>query len=88
VATGELPDKTTFSGALELGALLAKDARFSACTASKMLTYALGREIEDYDAPAMQSLQDKWATRGVTLKNLMKEVVLTDAVRFRRGEAQ
>jgi hypothetical protein len=86
VPTGELPDKTTFAGALDLGALLAKDPRFSVCAASKMFTYAMGREIENYDAVVMQNLTGKWAARGLTLKNLIKEVVLSDAFRFRRGE--
>jgi hypothetical protein len=53
-----------------------------------LFTYAMGREIEDYDAATLQGLQERWATRGLTLKNLMKEVVLSDAFRFRRGEPE
>jgi Protein of unknown function (DUF1592)/Protein of unknown function (DUF1588)/Protein of unknown function (DUF1585)/Protein of unknown function (DUF1595)/Protein of unknown function (DUF1587) len=85
---GVLPDGTTFSGARELSQLLAKDSRFPPCVASKMFTYALGREIENFDAVAIQDLIGKWTARGVTFRNLMKEVVLSDAFRLRRGESQ
>jgi hypothetical protein len=67
---------------------LGQDPRFSACVASKMYTYALGREIEALDQAPMQTLQTRWATRGLTLKSLMKEVVLSDAFRFRHGEIE
>ena len=84
---GVMPDGTPFAGPEELGALLGKDPRFNACIASKLYTYALGREIEAFDESSMQTLQTRWAARGLTLKNLMKEVVVSDAFRFRRGEA-
>ena len=85
---GLMPDGTPYSGPEELGALVGKDPRFSACIASKLYMYALGREIEALDEAPLQTLQSSWATRGLTLKNLMKEVVLADAFRFRRGEAE
>lgn len=85
---GVMPDGTPFAGPDELGAILGRDPRFNACIASQMFTYALGREVEGFDAPTMTKLQVRWASRGPTLKNLMKEVVLTDAFRFRRGEAE
>ena len=58
-----------------------------------MLTYGLGRDVENADANGldvgtMKNLTDRWAARGPTLRNLMKEVVLADAFRFRRGEPQ
>jgi hypothetical protein len=81
------PSNAAFAGPDELGALLSQDPRFLACVASKFYTYALGREIEALDAASLQKLQEKWAARGPTLRNLMKEVVLADAFRFRRGEA-
>jgi hypothetical protein len=85
---GVMPDGTPFAGPEELGRLLGQDPRFSACVASKMYTYALGREIEALDQAPMQTLQTRWATRGLTLKSLMKEVVLSDAFRFRHGEIE
>ncbi len=85
---GELPGGLPFAGPEELGALLAKDPRFTACAASKLYTYALGREIDAIDAAPMQQLNSKWAARGLTLRNLMKEVVRSDAFRFRHGEPE
>jgi hypothetical protein len=83
---GVLPDGTAFGGPAELGALLAQDPRVSTSVAEKLFTYALGREIEDYDAQTLAALNASWASRGVTLENLLKEVVVSDAFRFRRGE--
>jgi hypothetical protein len=85
---GQLPDGTMFAGAAQLGPLIGKDPRFNACVQSKMFAYALGRDIETYDAAETQQLAQKWAARGFTFRNLMKEVVLSDSFRLRRGEAQ
>jgi len=76
-----------FAGAQELGELIGQDRRFHDCVASKLYTYALGREIEDYDEASIEKVKAKWSARGVTFRNLMKEVVLSDAFRLRRGEA-
>ena len=88
VAEGLMPDGTPYSGPQQLGALVGQDPRFSACIASNLYTYALGREVQELDTVLMQKLSSNWATRGLTLRNLMKEVVLSDAFRFRRGEAE
>jgi hypothetical protein len=84
--TGVMPDGTPFSGPRELGTLIGKDPRFTACAASMLMTYALGRDLEDTDKPVLQKLNDRWSSRGLTLRGLLKEVVLSDAFRFRRGE--
>ena len=84
---GELPDHTAFAGAAELGPLIGKDPRFTACVQRNLFSYALGRDIEPYDATETQQLSQKWAARGFTFKNLMKEVILSDSFRRRRGEA-
>jgi Protein of unknown function (DUF1592)/Protein of unknown function (DUF1588)/Protein of unknown function (DUF1585)/Protein of unknown function (DUF1595)/Protein of unknown function (DUF1587) len=47
---GMLPDGRRFRGALELVALLESDVQYRRCVASKVLTYALGREVTDADA--------------------------------------
>ncbi|HVJ20936.1 MAG TPA: DUF1592 domain-containing protein [Polyangiaceae bacterium] len=85
---GVLPDGTPFAGPEELGAILSQDPRFGACAASKLLTYALGRDVVDADAVTLQRLNERWAARGSTFRNLLKEVVLSDAFRFRRGEPE
>jgi hypothetical protein len=85
---GTLPDGTACAGPDQLSTILSQDPRFGACVASKLYTYALGREVETLDAPILDKLKTDWATRGMTLRNLMKEVATSNAFRFRRGEAQ
>jgi hypothetical protein len=85
---GVMPTGEAFSGPEQLGALIGQDSRFGACVASMLLTYALGRDLETYDTATLQVLNERWTQRGPTLRNLMKEVVLSDAFRFRHGEAE
>ncbi len=85
-ASGMLPDGTTFNGPNELATILAADARFGACMANKLFTYALGRDVEAYDTPSLDAIKADWATRGMNIRNLMKAIVVSDAFRFRRGE--
>ena len=86
-ASGILPDGTTFNGPNELGPILAADPRFASCMTSKLFTYALGREVETYDTGSLDKIAMNWAARGTNIRNLMKEIVVSDAFRFRRGEA-
>ncbi len=86
--SGVMPNGTPFAGPEELGALVGQDPRFSACVASKLYTYALGRDVETLDTAPLQTLQTRWAARGLTLKNLLKEIVISDAFRYRRGESE
>jgi len=85
---GTMPDGTPFAGPEELGALIGQDPRFAACAASKLFTYALGRDIEDSDRIILEQLGQRWAARGPTFRNLLKEIVLSEAFRFRRGEPE
>jgi hypothetical protein len=84
---GMLPDGTAFAGPEQLGQLIGQDPRFTACVAKKLYTYALGRDVEAFDARSLEYLQGDWTSRGLTLRSLMKEIVLSDSFRFRRGEA-
>lgn len=56
-ASGGLPDGSTFEGvaALERG-LLQRPELFAATLSEKLLTFALGRGIESYDAPAIREI--------------------------------
>jgi hypothetical protein len=86
---GTLPDGTAFAGPDQLGALVGQDPRFTACVQNKLYSYALGREVEALDEQILGKVQAGWAARGpLTIRNLMKEIVLSDAFRFSRGEAQ
>lgn len=85
---GVLPDGTVFSGANELGAILGNDPRFRECLAKKLYSYALGREVESFDDPSLAHVQDGWEERDPSLRSLLKEIVLSEAFRFRRGESE
>ena len=55
--SGGLPDGTTFEGVAELErGLLQRPELFAATLTEKLLTFALGRGIEPYDAPAVREI--------------------------------
>jgi len=55
--TGGLPDGSEFEGVAGLEqALLGRPELFVGTMAEKLLTYALGRGVEDYDAPAVRGI--------------------------------
>ena len=56
-ASGGLPDGSTFTGvaALERG-LLQRPELFAGTLSEKLLTFALGRGVESYDAPAIREI--------------------------------
>jgi hypothetical protein len=56
-ASGILPDGRKFSGPAELRkVLLSKPDHFVSTVTEKLLTYALGRGLEYYDAPAVRKI--------------------------------
>ena len=56
-ASGVLPDGTTFNGVAELRqALVRQPEQFVTTLTEKLLTYALGRGLEYYDAPVVRSI--------------------------------
>jgi hypothetical protein len=56
-AAGGLPDGSTFQGLSGLrDALLRRPELFVTTTTEKLLTYGLGRGVEDYDAPAVRRI--------------------------------
>ena len=56
-ASGGLPDGSTFEGAAGLrNALLNRPELFVSTVTEKLLTYALGRGVDYYDAPAVRAI--------------------------------
>ncbi len=84
---GVLRDGTKFADVLQLADALARDPRLFDCATSKSLTYALGRELVATDQPYLADLRGAWSQQGLTLRALLKLIVLDDTFRFRRGEA-
>jgi hypothetical protein len=75
-ASGALPDGTTFSGVGELRqALLTPPTRFITVLTEKLFTYALGRGLEYYDAPAVRKVVHDSADDEYRFASLILETV-------------
>ena len=84
-ASGELPDGTPFDGPAGLkAALLRHPDRFVTTVTEKLLTYALGRGVEYYDAPAVRAIVRAAAGDGYRLSSLVKGVVRSAPFQMRR----
>ena len=87
-ASGKIADGPTFVGLEGLTDLLTNDPRFMSCVADKLFIYSLGRGIEATDRPYIDNVTNTWKSSTALLPALMKDLVLADTFRFRRGEAQ
>ena len=87
-ATGELPDGTRFDGAAGLReALAGRPERFVGTLTEKLLTYALGRGLEHYDAPAVRAITRAAAEDGYRFSSLVVGIVESAPFRMRRAES-
>ena len=85
-ATGELPDGTPFDGPSGLrSALLRHPDRFVTTVTEKLMTYALGRGVEYYDAPAIRAIVRDAARDDYRLSVLVKGVVRSMPFQMRRS---
>lgn len=85
--TGVLPDGRSFAGPGELKkVLLERKNDFARCLAEKMLTYALGRGLEDYDAPALEAIVAGVEKNDYRFSALIYEIVRSLPFRKQRGE--
>jgi len=87
-SSGVLPDGREFDGPAELKALiLERKDDFVRCLAEKMLTYALGRGLEDYDEPALNGIVEAVAGKDYRFFDLVYEIVRSLPFTQQRGEA-
>jgi hypothetical protein len=83
-ATSELPDGTRIDGVAGLKAMiLANPERFVSSLAERLLMYALGRNIQYYDLPAVRGIVRHAAGRDYTFKALVEGVVTSVPFRQR-----
>jgi hypothetical protein len=83
-ATAELTDGTRLAGPADLRrALLSRSDAFVASLTRRLLTYALGRELDHYDEPAVRGVVRAAADEGTTLPALIQAIVASDAFRKR-----
>jgi hypothetical protein len=87
-ASGALPDGTTFNGVMEFRkALASHPERFVTTVAEKLLTYALGRGLAYYDAPAVRKIRNDAAANNYRLSSLIVGVINSDAFQMRRTQS-
>ncbi|MDQ8190168.1 DUF1592 domain-containing protein [Roseibacillus persicicus] len=81
---GELVTGEEFQGVEELKQVLAIDKKddFHRCLAEKLLTYALGRGVEYYDAPAIDEIVARMEQKNGTLHEAILAVI--DSVPFQK----
>ena len=87
-SAGKLVTGEDFSNVMELKTILATSRKqdFYRCLTEKMLTYALGRGVEYYDAPSVDAIIAQTVKAGGGLKDLV--YAITESVPFqkRRGD--
>jgi hypothetical protein len=87
-ASGVLVDGTSFTGPAELRqALIARGPQVVRTAAEKMLTYAIGRGLEAYDAPIVRQIQRNAAADGNRWSALIVAVVKSVPFQMRRSDS-
>jgi hypothetical protein len=85
-ASGVLPGGRKFDGAEGLREVLkAKKDQFARCLAEKMLTYALGRGLEDFDDAAVDQIAHAAAQIDYRFSSFVIEIARSAPFQMRRG---
>jgi hypothetical protein len=88
-ASGVLLDGTKVNGPRDLRqALMAQKTQFAAAVTEKLLTYALGRGLEYYDAPAVRAIDRSAAADGYRWSSLMLATVKSAPFQMRTAGPQ
>lgn len=88
-ATGTLNDGTPVDGPATLRqAFVERGENFVTTITEKMLTYALGRGLEYYDAPAIRRIVEDGASEDYSWSSLVFGVVQSTPFQMRRAAAQ
>ncbi|HIG27843.1 MAG TPA: DUF1592 domain-containing protein, partial [Verrucomicrobiales bacterium] len=78
-ATGKLPNGDTFSTFPEFRKLMVdRTEQFNRCLTEKLMTYALGRELEIGDRPATDKILDELESNKGGLRDLIRLVVTSE----------
>ena len=86
-SSGALPDGTRFEGAPGLrNVLLERRDEFVLNVTEKLLTYALGRGVEYYDAPAVRSIMREAAPDDYRWSSLITGIIKSPPFQMRRSE--
>jgi len=86
-ASGNLPDGVSFVGESGLQkALLSRPELFVTTTTEKLLTYALGRGIEYYDAAAVRKVVREARDNDYRFSSLILGIVNSTPFQMRRSQ--
>jgi len=86
-ASGGLPDGSNFTGVTGLQqALLSRPELFVGTVTEKMLTYALGRGVEYYDAPSVRKILAETRTNDFRFSSMILGVVNSAPFKMRRSQ--
>ena len=85
-ASGGLPDGSTFDGATGLRkAVLNRPELFVTTLTEKLMTYALGRGLEYYDAPAVREIAKRARTEDYRFSSVVLGIVNSTPFKMRRS---
>ncbi len=86
-ASGGLPDGSTFQGVAGLQkALLGRPELFVTTFSEKLLTYALGRGVESYDAPAIRNIVRGAQEQDFRFSSIIQGIVTSTPFQMRRSQ--
>jgi hypothetical protein len=86
-ATGGLPDGSRFEGVDGLErALLRRPELFVGTLAEKLLTFALGRGVESYDAPAVRKIVREAGEHDYRFSSIVEGIATSTPFLMRRAE--
>ena len=87
-SSGVLPNGKSFNNAEELVRILQDDKDvFTRCLVEKMLTFAIGRGLERYDRPVVNSITHRLAENDYKFSTLVMEIVASAPFQMRHAEA-
>ncbi len=86
-ASGGLPDGSRFDGVAGLEqALLKRPELFVGTLTEKLLTFALGRGVEPYDAPAVRKIVREARARDYRFSSIVEGIAASTPFQMRRAE--
>lgn len=88
-ATGQLPNGTEFRGLSGLKRVIVEERHDDLIRqlTQKMLSYALGRQLEYYDEPAVRRITSAVSADGDRLQTLVQEIVKSFPFRYKQHRA-
>jgi hypothetical protein len=88
-ASGALPDGRTFTGPVELRAILEGNSEaFARSLTAKLLTYALGRGLEQYDTKTVKQIAARMPAHDYRFSALVLEIVNSLPFQSRRPSTE